>query len=157
MSPTRLLKPLLLACCVLTAAQAAEPGQPAADSLYLALGQREGLSRMMTSLVSQAKADARIGHFFKDSDNEELARQLTDQLCQVSGGPCQYKGGKMDKVHADMGVRKGDFNALVELLQTTMDRQGVPFAAQNRLLARLAPMHRDIIEPQGPPPAAATE
>lgn len=26
-----------------------------------------------------------------------------------------------------------------------MDAKGIPFAAQNRMLARLAPMHRDII------------
>ena len=26
-----------------------------------------------------------------------------------------------------------------------MDQQGIPFTVQNRLLARLAPMHRDIV------------
>jgi hemoglobin len=26
-----------------------------------------------------------------------------------------------------------------------MDAQGIPFSAQNKLLARLAPMHRDIV------------
>jgi hemoglobin len=26
-----------------------------------------------------------------------------------------------------------------------MDRRGLPFPVQNRLLARLAPMHRDVI------------
>ena len=36
-------------------------------------------------------------------------------------------------------------NALVEVLQDTMDAQGIPFRDQNRLLARLAPMHREII------------
>jgi hemoglobin len=33
----------------------------------------------------------------------------------------------------------------VEVLQDTMDAQGIPFRDQNRLLARLAPMHREII------------
>jgi len=47
-------------------------------------------------------------------------------------------------------VRRADFNALVELLQVTMDARGVPVRAQNRLLALLAPMHRDIIEPPQP-------
>jgi hemoglobin len=36
-------------------------------------------------------------------------------------------------------------NALVESLQTAMDREGGLFAMQNRLLARLAPMKRDIV------------
>jgi hemoglobin len=30
-------------------------------------------------------------------------------------------------------------------LQLAMDKQGVPFRAQNKLLAKLAPMHREII------------
>ena len=41
-----------------------------------------------------------------------------------------------------------DFNALVEVLQAAMDAQGIPYAAQNRLLALLAPMHRDVITVQ---------
>jgi len=41
-------------------------------------------------------------------------------------------------------ARKG-FLALVELLQAAMAAQQIPFAAQNRLLLRLAPMHREII------------
>ena len=45
-------------------------------------------------------------------------------------------------------ITKGNFNALVEVLQQAMDAQGIAFGAQNRLLARLAPMHRDVITVQ---------
>jgi hemoglobin len=38
-----------------------------------------------------------------------------------------------------------DFNALVEDLQLAMDDSEIPFATQNRLLAILAPMERDIV------------
>jgi hemoglobin len=37
-------------------------------------------------------------------------------------------------------------NALIENLQFAMDKEGVPFAAQNKLLAKLAPQQRDIVE-----------
>jgi len=70
---------------------------------------------------------------------------LAEQFCQVAGGGCAYTGLPMDKAHQDMDIAKSDFNALVEVLQAAMDAQGVPFATQNRLLARLAPMHRDIV------------
>ncbi len=33
---------------------------------------------------------------------------------------------------------------MVEDLQKAMDKEGVPFATQNRFLARLAPMEHDI-------------
>ena len=44
-----------------------------------------------------------------------------------------------------MDITKAHFNALVEVLQAAMAAQGIAFAQQNRLLALLAPMHRDII------------
>ena len=70
---------------------------------------------------------------------------LGQQFCVVSGGGCVYTGLPMKLAHQDIDVSKGDFNALVEVLQASMDAQGVPFATQNQLLARLAPMHRDIV------------
>jgi len=51
----------------------------------------------------------------------------------------------MKSGHADLGITKADFNALVEVLQTSMDAKGITFRSQNQLLALLAPMHRDII------------
>ena len=57
-----------------------------------------------------------------------------------------YTGRDMRAVHAQMGVTKADMNALVENLQQAMREARVPFAAQNRLLAKLAPMSGDVVE-----------
>ena len=56
----------------------------------------------------------------------------------------------VSKIESDLLARftKGDFNALVEVLQQSMEARGIPFGAQNRLLARLAPMHREIVTPR---------
>jgi hemoglobin len=51
----------------------------------------------------------------------------------------------MKTAHEGMGVRTSHFNALVEVLQESMDAKKIPFTVQNRMLALLAPMHRDII------------
>jgi len=48
-------------------------------------------------------------------------------------------------VHEGFDIDRASFNALVEVLQEAMDAQGIPFSAQNKLLAQLAPMHRDIV------------
>ena len=45
-----------------------------------------------------------------------------------------------------MNISHADFNALVEVLIDAMEKNDVSVAAQNRLLQRLAPMHRDIVE-----------
>lgn len=127
-----------------TAAPSANPAAAPAG-LYQALGEKPGITRLMDDFVNRLVQDPRIGGHFKEVKPSALKESLTDQICQLSGGPCQYEGADMKSAHADMDINKGHFNALVEVLQTAMDAQGIPFAQQNRLLALLAPMHRDVI------------
>ena len=115
------------------------------DALYLALGGKSGITSLMNDFVDRLFVDPKIGKFFKDTKPANLKEQLRDQVCFLSGGPCKYEGDAMKVVHADMGIRKADFNVLVEVLQLAMDARGIPFRTQNQLLALLAPMHRDII------------
>jgi hemoglobin len=121
--------------------------QPVAgdDSLYQSFGGQSGLVRLMDDFMTRLLADARMRPFFEDADQAALKKQLVLQFCEVSGGPCRRDGPTMKEAHDGMDITRGDFNALVEVLQDAMSAQGVPFAAQNRLLARLAPMHRDIV------------
>lgn len=128
-------------------AASAYPVAPAAG-LYEAFGEKEGIRSLMTDFVQRLRADARIGEQFKDTNLDNLAGKLSDQLCQLSGGPCTYKGADMKAAHGDMEVTRANFNALVEVLQTTMDTRGIPFARQNQMLALLAPMHRDVVTPR---------
>jgi hemoglobin len=119
--------------------------KPADDSIYQAWGGKPGIRAVMEDFFVRLQADARTGPFFKNANRERLVTQLTEQLCQESGGPCKYEGAPMGPVHSSMNIGKGDFNALVAVLQQSMDAKGIPFSAQNGMLARLAPMHRDII------------
>ena len=92
-------------------------------------------------------ADPRTGPFFANSDQVRVKRQLVEQFCVILGGDCTYTGRDMAQSHAGLGSTEADFNALVEDLVDAMDARGIPRAAQNRLLARLAPMHGDIVSP----------
>ncbi len=76
---------------------------------------------------------------------ELLERQLSSQFCQLSGGPCRYGGEDMKTVHKGMTITQAQFNALAEDLQQAMTAQGVASSVQNKLIAKLAPMHREII------------
>ncbi len=135
---------LLLHCLLLNgAALAQHAGGP--DALYRALGEKPGITALMDDFVERLIVDPRIGTMFAKTKPANLKEQLRDQVCQLSGGPCKYEGDTMKAAHADLGVRKSDFHALVEVLQIAMDARQIPFRDQNRLLALLAPMHRDII------------
>jgi hemoglobin len=122
----------------------AYPVAPAAG-LYQAFGEQAGIRSLMDDFVLRLRADARIGEQFKETNLDNLAKQLSDQLCQLSGGPCVYKGADMKTAHADMDVTRAHFNALVEVLQQTMAARGIPFQRQNQMLALLAPMYRDMV------------
>ena len=118
---------------------------PADDSVYQALGGREGLKAIVADLLNLVVADDRIKKQFVDADMEHLAMRLNEQLCVLSGGPCTYGGKDMKTIHADQHVNNAQFNALAEDLQSAMDKHHVPARAQNKLLAKLAPMQRSIV------------
>ena len=115
------------------------------DALYKAFGEKPGLTRLVEDFHVKLLADPRTGPHFKPANPRNIKEQLTDQFCQVTGGPCDYKGADMKSAHSNLDITKADFNALVEVLQLAMDAQGIGLRAQNQLLARLAPMHRDVI------------
>ncbi len=138
----------LLACSSLAggAAWAQDAARPMMDAqLYKTFGEKPGLVKLMDDFVARLVADPRTGPHFKDAKQPRLKEQLVEQFCQVTGGPCIYKGADMKTAHRDFDIKKSDFNALVEVLQQSMDAQRIPFRAQNQLLAQLAPMYRDVI------------
>ena len=114
------------------------------DSLYRAFGGKAGLAALMTDFVARLNADTQIGRYFKEVNAKHLAAQLTDQLCVVAGGPCEYEGAAMKPSHAELGITRADFNRLVEVLQDTMNARDIAYGTQRQMLARLAPMVRDI-------------
>lgn len=105
-----------------------------------------GLGKITHDFVERVQKNPRIARFFKDADLERLELMLTDQFCDVLGGGCKYAGKSMKEAHAKMNVRTADFNALAEDLQEAMTAAGVPSHQQNKLIAKLAPMHRDMVE-----------
>jgi hemoglobin len=135
----------LLAAALACGAAFAQTGPVTDDALYRQLGGQPGLVKLMDDFMTRLIADPRMNPFFKDVDQVHVKAQLVAQFCQVSGGPCTRVGPDMKKVHAGFDIHKADFNALVEVLQQSMDAQGIAFGVQNRLLAQLAPMHREII------------
>jgi hemoglobin len=115
------------------------------DKMLAAFNGREGIARIVSSTIDRSVADPRIGDIFKGHDLVRIKRTLTEQFCYLLGGGCAYTGREMTAAHKDLGLQNADFNALVENLQLAMDAEKVAFAAQNRLLAKLAPMQRTTV------------
>lgn len=115
------------------------------EALFAAFNGEEGIARVVDDMVDRSLADPRIKDIFAASDLVRLRRTLKEQFCFILNGPCDYTGKDMKSSHADHGITNREFNALVENLQHAMNTEGVPFRAQNKLLAKLAPMQRDVV------------
>jgi hemoglobin len=127
--------------CVLLAAAPAFAG----DALYAEMGGRPGIDKIVDASVDNYLADDRIKAIFDESNIDRIRAEFKVQFCQVAGGPCTYKGHDMVAAHKGLHLTNADFNVVVEDLQDAMTKVGVPFATQNRFLARLAPMQRQVV------------
>ena len=115
------------------------------ENLYEVFGGEEGVGRIVDAMVDISLEDSRIAEILMASDLVRLRRTLKEQFCYILAGPCDYTGRDMASSHKDHGITNREFNALVENLQQAMSKEGVPFRAQNKLLAKLAPMQRDVV------------
>jgi hemoglobin len=114
------------------------------NSLYQQLGEREGIANVVEDLLYLIVEDERINQQFKGMDVAQFHRNLTDQLCELSGGPCAYTGREMRELHSDMAITDTQFNALAENLILAMEKNDIPTGAQNRLIKQLVPLYPDI-------------
>ncbi|MCR4510456.1 group 1 truncated hemoglobin [Pseudomonas sp. GLN_6] len=138
------MRSLLLVVVLTLAACAQQPAKD--DSLYRDLGEQAGITRIVEGMLLNIAGDARIVRHFENIDIERLRDKLVEQICVEAGGPCTYTGDSMEESHKGQNLTPSDFNALVENLQDAMTAQGVAIPAQNRLLARLAPMRAQVID-----------
>ena len=120
-------------------------------TVYKSLGGKKAIVAVVDDFVGRVAGDSRINGFFKDTaaDPARLAKfkkNLVDQICQATGGPCKYMGKDMKTAHAGMGIGSDDFNALVEDLVATLDKFHVKDSDKNALLGVLGPMKGDIVE-----------
>lgn len=139
---------LSLALLISSGAQAQMNPAPANPDLRPVLedfGGEAGLTTLMDDFMNIMLENPQLRPFFINTNQDRVKRQLVEQFCVILGGDCTYSGRGMLASHAHLEIDRADFNALVEDLQTAMNRQSIPFRSQNKLLAELAPMYREIV------------
>ncbi|MGE4072136.1 MAG: group 1 truncated hemoglobin [Lysobacterales bacterium] len=115
------------------------------DSLYQQLGGAEGVASLVDAIIEKSRTDPRIGELFAETDFDYFRERLIEQICELADGPCEYTGLPMSDAHSGMDISEREFNWFVEDVEQAMQQIGLPLAVQNRLLARLVPMHEDVI------------
>jgi hemoglobin len=115
------------------------------DSLYRALGEQEGIGKVVDAALVEIHNDKRIAFFFEKTDLADLRRLLVEQICAATGGPCTYSGRTMEESHSGLNIKDADFDAFVEDLVRAMDREKVPKDLQKQLLGLLGPMRPEVV------------
>ncbi len=121
------------------------PAHPELAGVLQDFGGKDGLTALMEDFMANLMADPRTQPLFEGKDLVRIKRELAEQFCVILGGDCVYTGRDMRTAHAGLKIDRNNFNALVEDLQRAMDTHKVPFRSQNKLLAILAPMHREVV------------
>ena len=154
---------LLLALAAAAALQAVPPGEDPVDpyaqsnanagatpfsgtGMFNAFHGKAGIARIVDGFVDRNIHDKRIEEIFEKQDITRLRRVLKEHFCYILNGGCEYSGRTMQEAHKNMGVQTADMGALIENLQAAMREEKVAFFAQNRFLAKLAPMKRDSVK-----------
>jgi hemoglobin len=123
----------------------AAPSRADGPTLYEELGGKDGITKIVSYAVDAYAADPRLSAQFDNINFDWLKGRIALQICQLTGGPCKYPGRDMYAAHKGLHIDSASFNAVVEDLEGAMDKAGVPFRTQNRLLALLAPMKKKIV------------
>ena len=133
---------LLLGCAV--AAQAG-PGD-GSPTLFERIGGEAKLRAAAHEFVLVILSDDRINFTFAETDLKKFEQLIYEQLCNLTNGGCKYTGRDMYTAHAKLNINNAEFNALAEDLYEAFDRVHVPYRLQNKVVALLAPMQRDVVK-----------
>lgn len=132
---TSLMAMLFLSACV------ASPKK----SLYDELGQYAGIDNIVRELIFVIARDERVKPRYKGVNMQHFKKGLSDYICELTGGPCDYNNENMLQVHAGHNYTNTEFNAIVDDLILAMEKRNIPITTQNRLLALLAPAYKDVV------------
>jgi hemoglobin len=117
-----------------------------AATLFDRMGGAPALHAAVDNFTDIVESDSRINFTFAETDLVKFKTLLYEQLCELSGGPCRYSGRDMRSAHQKLQITTAEFNALAEDLYLALGHAGVPYRLQNKLMAKLAPMKRDIVK-----------
>ena len=119
-------------------------------SLYERLGGGDAINALTESWVARVGGDDRANGKFARTDIERLMKEVVDQLCEATGGPCTYTGRSMLETHAGMKVTAGEFDVVMQHLDATLDELNIPKTEHDELVGLLRPMRADIVEVESP-------
>ena len=122
------------------------PAAAQSRTLFERLGGMERITEIVSETIDRASSDPRSKRSFEGIKLSTVKASVASHLCQVSGGPCIYKGETMPTAHAGLAITSEEFDVMDGYLAQALDGHGVKAADKAELQKVLGAMKPDVIE-----------
>lgn len=81
----------------------------------------------------------------KSSPAPYLKVQVSQLMCEVTGGPCKYTGRAMKESHAHLNISEMEWDVMTSEFKKSLDKYKVPAAEQKELFDIVGKTKADIV------------
>ena len=120
-------------------------------SLYERLGGVKPISLVVDDFIDRLVANdilnenPMINAGREHSPAAYLKFQVTNLVCQVTGGPCVYTGLGMKESHVHMNITENEWQVMRDEFKKTLDKFQVPEKEQKELFDIIESTKKDIV------------
>ena len=131
------------------AARAQQPG--AQKALYERLGGLKGITMVSDDFINRLvvnktlNQNPAINAGRKNSPPPYLKFQVSQLLCEVSGGPCKYTGKAMKEAHTHLNISEKEWEIMAAEFKKSLNKFKVAAAEQKELFEIVGKTKADIV------------
>ncbi len=120
-------------------------------TLYERLGGVFAIAAVVDDFIDRIMHDPRLNANPKVNEaHHRVSRAgfkylVTEQVCQVTGGPQRYTGRSMSDSHVHLDITEPEWQAFLDDFRQTLAKFGVPEAEQAELFALVESTKGDIV------------
>jgi hemoglobin len=123
----------------------------AQKTLYERLGGLKGITMVSDDFINRLVANKTLNQNpainagRKSSPPPYLKFQVSQLVCEVSGGPCKYTGKSMKDAHAHLNISEKEWEIMAAEFKKSLNKFKVPVAEQKELLEIVEKTKADIV------------
>lgn len=123
--------------------------------LYERLGGLKGITVVVDDFVNRLvvnktlNKNPAINAGRKSSPAPYLKFQVSQLVCEATGGACKYTGKGMKESHVHLNITEKEWDVMAKLFQKSLDKFKVPAAEQKELFEIVGKLKGDIVIKKG--------
>ncbi len=122
-------------------------------TLYKRIGGYDTIAAVVDSFLMELAKEPKLSRFTQglSTTSRKRNRQLiTDQICNLTGGPCLYIGRTMPAAHEGLGITEDDWERSGKLMSMALDKNKISGADKDEFLTIIGKLKDDIVAKKAP-------